>query len=228
MHSMSFTICHNCISQQLQMEKKDQSGTEHSFQQISLTESAWRNFCPSPCFSAHHLAPTQKTNSVGSHKWWIPERKQLEKSWIEQISKVQACLSQCRSITQHHVENHQLYSNWILKVHQRSRQPSNCHPYLSSDIQTLQNVCHGEFRSCCRSLPSISDQLPPTEDQAVRCVCDCLEVGAREMKGGEKQARRERKVRGVWGTPQGILQAGQHVGYPTKEDDEKKWWHKYG
>lgn len=54
-------------------------------------------------------------------------------------------------------------------------------------------MCHWEIRSCCRSLPSISDQLPPTKDQAVRCVCDCLEVGVRKRKGGETQARREKK-----------------------------------
>lgn len=56
----------------------------------------------------------------------------------------------------------------------------------------------------------------------MRCVCDCLEVELREMKGGEKQARRERKARGVQGTPNGISQAGQHVEYPTKEERDEK------
>lgn len=42
------------------------------------------------------------------------------------------------------------------------------------------------------------------------------------MKGGEKQARRERKARGVQGTPNGISQAGQHVEYPTKEERDEK------
>lgn len=88
--------------------KKRLKCTEHLFQQIRLTESVWRNSCPSPCFSAHHSAPTLKINTVGSHKSSIPERKHLEKSRIQQISKVQAYLSQCRCINQHHVENIQL------------------------------------------------------------------------------------------------------------------------